>query len=55
MISAPFRTDTTSAAIDPNNLSDGFSFPKSFPIKDLFETEIRIGYCCLIEFRFCMI
>src|SRR3970282_715347 len=55
MISAPLRTDTTSAARDPDNRSDTFSFPKSFPIKDLFETEIKIGYCCLIDFRFLII
>src|SRR3989344_8670936 len=52
MISAPLRTDTTSAARDPNNRSDAFSFPKSFPIKDLFETETKIGYCCLMDFKF---
>ena len=54
IISAPFRTDTTSAAIDPYSRSFGFSFRKSFPIKDLFETEIKIGYFCFIDFKFCI-
>ena len=31
------------------------NFKKSFPINDLFETEIRIGYCLLIDFKFLMI
>ena len=55
MISAPFRTQIASVAIDPNNRSDGFSFPKSFPITDLFDTETKIGKFCLIKFRFFMI
>ena len=40
-MSAPFMTDIASAAIEPNNRSEGFSFPKRFPRKDLFETEIK--------------
>ena len=41
--SAPFKTHIASAVIDPNSRSDGFSFSKRFPIRDLFETDIKIG------------
>ena len=51
-MSAPLITDIASAAIDPNNRSDEFFFPKIFPINDLFETEIKIGKFCFIDFRF---
>ena len=51
-MSAPFMTDIASAAIEPNNRSEGFSFCKRLPRKDLFETEIKIGKFCFIEFKF---
>ena len=46
---APFKTHIASAVIDPNNRSEGFSFCKRLPIRDLFETEINIGYFILKE------
>ena len=51
-MSAPFNTEITSAAIEPNNRSEGFSFLINFPMNDLFETETKIGYCCLIDSKF---
>lgn len=42
-MSAPFRTEITSAATEPKIRSDGSGLLRIFPIKDLFETEIRIG------------
>ena len=52
---APFKTHIASAVIDPNNRSEGFSFCKRLPIRDLFETEIKIGYFILRELRFLII
>ena len=42
-MSAPFKTQTTSVANDPASLFDGFSFFKIFPMKDLFDTDMRSG------------
>ena len=52
IISAPFKIDTTSAAIDPNNRSEGMSLSSIFPIKDLLDIETRVGYNCLTVLRF---
>ena len=52
-ISAPLSTETNSAANEPYNRSCGSSFPVSFPINDLFETETKRGKPFLIKDKFC--
>ena len=51
-MSAPFKTQTTSAANDPASLSDGSSFFKIFPMNDLFDTDMRSGVFDLIDLKF---
>jgi len=50
IISAPFNTEIASAAIEPNNRSDGLLFDIISPTKDLLDTETRIGNFCFIDF-----
>jgi len=51
-MSAPFKTQTASAANDPASLFDGLSFFKIFPMNDLFDTDMRSGVFNLIDLKF---
>jgi len=51
-MSAPFKTQPTSAANAPASLFDGFSFFKILPMNDLFETDTRSGIFNLIDRKF---
>ena len=55
IIDTPLIIDSISAIAVPVFRSVGFSFPSIFPIKDLFEMEIKIGKFVFRSFNFLII